>query len=79
MLTALDDKDYTLAAGMVVISDDSGVESVAGIMGGAGDGLHRGDDGCVSGGRGLGHAVDRRDGAAVEGEFRRAISQRARH
>ncbi|MGB5560150.1 MAG: phenylalanine--tRNA ligase subunit beta, partial [Paracoccaceae bacterium] len=34
VLTALDDKEYTLAAGMVVISDDSGVESIAGIMGG---------------------------------------------
>ncbi len=34
-LTALDDKDYTLAPGMIVISDDSGPESIAGIMGGA--------------------------------------------
>ncbi|WP_424990772.1 phenylalanine--tRNA ligase subunit beta [Fluviibacterium sp. S390] len=33
-LTALDEKDYTLEPGMVMISDDSGVESIAGIMGG---------------------------------------------
>ena len=33
-LTALDDKDYTLEAGMMVISDAKGVESIAGIMGG---------------------------------------------
>ena len=31
---ALDDKDYTLEAGMTVISDDNGVESLGGIMGG---------------------------------------------
>ncbi|MDQ7071059.1 MAG: phenylalanine--tRNA ligase subunit beta [Rhodobacterales bacterium] len=31
---ALDDKEYTLDAGMMVISDDSGPESIAGIMGG---------------------------------------------
>ncbi|MGH1367944.1 MAG: phenylalanine--tRNA ligase subunit beta [Maritimibacter sp.] len=30
----LDEKDYTLGAGQVVISDDNGVESIAGIMGG---------------------------------------------
>ncbi|MBK5934571.1 phenylalanyl-tRNA synthetase beta subunit [Rhodovulum imhoffii] len=35
MLTALDDKDYTLHPGMVVISDDTGVESLGGVMGGA--------------------------------------------
>lgn len=33
-LTALDDKTYTLAPGMMVISDDNGPESIAGIMGG---------------------------------------------
>ncbi len=33
-LTALDDKDYTLAPGMVAISDANGVASIAGIMGG---------------------------------------------
>ncbi|TDE36234.1 phenylalanine--tRNA ligase subunit beta [Antarcticimicrobium sediminis] len=33
-LLALDDKDYTLGAGMMVISDDTGPESIAGIMGG---------------------------------------------
>ncbi len=32
---ALDGKTYTLRAGMMVISDDAGVESLAGIMGGA--------------------------------------------
>lgn len=37
-LTALDDKDYTLDAGMIAISDDSGVESIAGIMGGVASG-----------------------------------------
>ena len=31
---ALDDKEYTLEAGMCVISDDGGVESLGGIMGG---------------------------------------------
>lgn len=33
-IVALDDKEYSLADGMVVISDDAGVESIAGIMGG---------------------------------------------
>lgn len=34
-IVALDDKEYTLEAGMLAISDDEGVESIAGIMGGA--------------------------------------------
>ncbi len=34
VITALDDKEYTLQKGMMVISDDNGVESIAGIMGG---------------------------------------------
>ena len=34
-ITALDDKEYTLVEGMTVISDDNGVESIGGIMGGA--------------------------------------------
>ncbi|MEY8839742.1 phenylalanine--tRNA ligase beta subunit-related protein, partial [Cribrihabitans sp. XS_ASV171] len=33
-LTALDEKDYTLQPGMMVISDENGPESIAGIMGG---------------------------------------------
>lgn len=33
-LTGLDEKDYTFAPGMVVISDDQGIESIGGIMGG---------------------------------------------
>lgn len=33
-LTALDDKDYTLAADMMAISDAKGAESIAGVMGG---------------------------------------------
>ncbi|GGE58966.1 phenylalanine--tRNA ligase subunit beta [Actibacterium pelagium] len=33
-MVGLDEKDYTFAEGMVVISDDTGVESVGGIMGG---------------------------------------------
>lgn len=33
-LTGLDEKDYTFAPGQVVISDDTGVESIGGIMGG---------------------------------------------
>jgi len=33
-LTALDDKEYTLEAGMMAISDENGPESIAGIMGG---------------------------------------------
>ena len=37
-ITALDDKEYTLQAGQMVISDDNGVESIAGIMGGAASG-----------------------------------------
>ncbi|WP_288929759.1 phenylalanine--tRNA ligase subunit beta [uncultured Maritimibacter sp.] len=39
-LLALDEKTYTFEPGMVVISDDRGVESVAGIMGGE-------DSGCT--------------------------------
>jgi phenylalanyl-tRNA synthetase beta chain len=34
-LTALDDKDYTLSADMLAISDENGPESIAGVMGGA--------------------------------------------
>lgn len=34
-IVALDDKEYTFSAGQMVISDDNGPESVAGIMGGA--------------------------------------------
>lgn len=34
-MVALDDKEYTLLAGQMVISDDSGPESIAGVMGGA--------------------------------------------
>lgn len=37
-ITALDDKSYTMPAGHMVISDDSGVESIAGIMGGVASG-----------------------------------------
>ena len=37
-LTALDDKTYVLGAGQVVISDDQGIASIAGIMGGAATG-----------------------------------------
>ncbi len=33
-LKALDDKEYTLAAGMTVIADDAGAQSIAGVMGG---------------------------------------------
>ena len=33
-LTGLDEKEYTFSRGQVVISDDAGIESVAGIMGG---------------------------------------------
>ena len=33
-LMALDDKDYTLQAGQMVISDDAGAQSIGGIMGG---------------------------------------------
>jgi len=39
---ALDDKEYTMAPGMVVISDDTGVESIAGIMGGLATGCTEG-------------------------------------
>lgn len=41
-LTALDDNAYTLDAGMMVITDDNGPQSIAGIMGGA-------DTGCSEG------------------------------
>jgi phenylalanyl-tRNA synthetase beta chain len=38
VITALDENEYTLQAGMMAISDDNGVESIAGIMGGAASG-----------------------------------------
>ncbi len=38
-IVALDEKTYTLQAGQMVISDDSGVESIAGIMGGEATGV----------------------------------------
>ncbi|MEM6635918.1 MAG: phenylalanine--tRNA ligase subunit beta [Pseudomonadota bacterium] len=34
-IQALDDKDYTFQAGMMIISDGNGPESIAGVMGGA--------------------------------------------
>ncbi|MGX0903193.1 phenylalanyl-tRNA synthetase beta chain [Roseovarius sp. MBR-79] len=34
VLTGLDEKDYTFGPGQVVISDDNGIESIGGIMGG---------------------------------------------
>lgn len=37
-ITALDDKEYTLVDGMTVISDDNGIESIGGIMGGTASG-----------------------------------------
>ena len=37
-LMALDENEYTLEAGMTVISDDNGAQSIAGIMGGAATG-----------------------------------------
>ncbi|QDI76896.1 MULTISPECIES: phenylalanine--tRNA ligase subunit beta [Leisingera] len=37
-LVALDEKEYTLGAGHMVISDENGVESIGGIMGGAATG-----------------------------------------
>jgi phenylalanyl-tRNA synthetase beta chain len=37
-IVALDDKTYTLSEGQMVISDDNGVESIAGIMGGVATG-----------------------------------------
>ncbi|UWR57154.1 phenylalanine--tRNA ligase subunit beta [Phaeobacter inhibens] len=37
-LTALDEKDYTLSEGQMVISDNNGAESIAGIMGGVATG-----------------------------------------
>ncbi|MGB1234470.1 MAG: phenylalanine--tRNA ligase subunit beta [Planktomarina sp.] len=37
-LTALDEKEYTMSEGMTLISDDNGVESIAGVMGGLASG-----------------------------------------
>ncbi|HGG04650.1 MAG TPA: phenylalanine--tRNA ligase subunit beta [Aliiroseovarius sp.] len=39
VLMGLDDKEYTFGAGDVVISDDAGVESIGGIMGGLATGV----------------------------------------
>jgi len=41
-LVGLDEKDYTFSAGQVVISDDAGIESIAGIMGGLATGCTEG-------------------------------------
>ncbi len=38
-LTALDEKEYTFQPGMMMISDDNGPESIAGVMGGAETGV----------------------------------------
>ncbi len=38
-IMALDDKEYTLQAGQMVISDDNGAQSIAGIMGGLDTGV----------------------------------------
>ena len=37
-LGALDERDYTLDDGMIVIADDDGVQGIGGVMGGAGSG-----------------------------------------
>jgi phenylalanyl-tRNA synthetase beta chain len=37
-LGALDERDYTLEDGMIVIADDDGVQGIGGVMGGAGSG-----------------------------------------
>lgn len=37
-LGALDERDYTLDNGMIVIADDDGVQGIGGVMGGAGSG-----------------------------------------
>ena len=37
-LGALDERDYTLNDGMIVIADDDGVQGIGGVMGGAGSG-----------------------------------------
>lgn len=39
VLTALDGKSYTLAPGMMAISDNAGVQSIAGVMGGLATGV----------------------------------------
>ena len=41
-IAALDERSYTLAPGMMAISDDAGVQSIAGIMGGAPTGVDAG-------------------------------------
>ncbi|KAF0676452.1 phenylalanine--tRNA ligase subunit beta [Profundibacterium mesophilum] len=41
-IEALDEKSYTLAPGMMVIRDDAGPQSIAGIMGGAATGVSEG-------------------------------------
>ncbi len=38
-IVALDDKTYTLQPGMIAISDDNGVQSIAGVMGGVATGV----------------------------------------
>ena len=38
-IVALDDKTYTLQPGMIAISDDNGVQSIAGVMGGMATGV----------------------------------------
>jgi len=38
-MLALDDKDYTMQPGMVLISDDAGVQSIGGVMGGHATGV----------------------------------------
>ena len=78
-LMALDEKEYTFAAGMVVISDDSGVESIGGIMGGLATGCTGETSTCFL--EAASGTISRSPltGRGAQDQLGRALSQRARH
>ena len=71
-LVGLDEKEYTFGAGQVVISDDEGVESIGGVMGGLATGC-TGDHECLPRSGRLGPHPDRLDGPRAQDQFRRAV------
>ncbi len=77
-IVALDDKTYTLAQGHMAISDDTGVESIAGVMGGEASGCTEDTVNVFLEFRLVGPGADRDDRPRAQDQLRRALSLRAR-
>ncbi|KAG1647853.1 Phenylalanine--tRNA ligase beta subunit [Nymphon striatum] len=73
-LMALDDKEYTFAEGMTLISDANGVESIGGVMGGLASGCTEETTNVFRGGRLFRYGAHGLYGAALKINFRCAVS-----